>query len=71
MNVLVMIMQMMFYVCFYGYVTYYLHVNLLSIYAYSLLFIPCSVDKPAQKSGTAGGTLTLSVYHLGIMDCIF
>ena len=71
MNVLVMIMQMMFYVCLYGYVTCYLHVNLLSIYAYSLLFIPCSVDKLARKSETVGGTLTLSVYHLGIMVCIF
>ena len=71
MNVSVMIMQMMFYVCLYSYVTCYLHVNLLSIYAYSLLFIPCSVDKPAQKSETVGGTLTLSVYHLGIMACIF
>ncbi|KHG30404.1 hypothetical protein F383_36381 [Gossypium arboreum] len=29
------------------------------------------VDKPAQKSETVGGTLTLSVYHLGIMACIF
>ena len=71
MNVSVMIMQMMFYVCLYGYVTCYLHVKLLSIYAYFLLFIPCSVDKPARKSGTVGGSLTLSVYHLGIMACIF
>ncbi|KHG13994.1 Guanine nucleotide-releasing factor 2 [Gossypium arboreum] len=29
------------------------------------------VDKPARKSGTIGGMLTLSVYHLGIMACIF
>ncbi|KHG15602.1 hypothetical protein F383_23401 [Gossypium arboreum] len=29
------------------------------------------VDKPARKSETVGGTLTLSVYHLGIMACIF
>ncbi|KHG15391.1 hypothetical protein F383_18061 [Gossypium arboreum] len=28
-------------------------------------------DKPARKSGTVGGSLTLSVYHLGIMACIF
>ena len=71
MNVLVLFMQMMFYVRLCDYVTCYLHVNLLSIYAYSLLFIPCSVDKPARKSKTVGGTLTLSVYHLGIMACIF
>ncbi|KHG23264.1 Non-structural NS1 [Gossypium arboreum] len=29
------------------------------------------VDKPARKSETVGGTLTLSVYHLDIMACIF
>ncbi|KHG20958.1 putative acetolactate synthase small subunit [Gossypium arboreum] len=29
------------------------------------------VDKPARKSETVGGTLTLSVYHLGVMACIF
>ena len=64
MNVSVMIMQMMFYVCLYSCVTCYLHVSLLSIYAYFLLFIPCSVDKPAQKSGTVGGMLTLYPYTI-------
>ena len=64
MNVLVMIMQMMFYVRLYGYVTCYLHVNLLSMYAYSFLFIPCSFDKPARKSGTVGGMLTLYPYTI-------
>ena len=39
MNVLVLFMQMMFYVGLCDYVTCYLHVNLLSIYAYSLLSI--------------------------------
>ena len=47
MNVLVLFMQMMFYVRLCDYVTRYLHVNLLSICAYSLLFFHCSFDKPA------------------------
>ena len=39
MNVLELFMQMMFYMRLSDYVTCYLHVNLLSIYAYPLLFI--------------------------------
>ncbi|KHG11441.1 hypothetical protein F383_15860 [Gossypium arboreum] len=62
---------MMFYVGLHDYVTCYLHVNLLSICAYSLLSILYSFDKPARKLGMVGGSLTLSVDHFGIMACIF
>ena len=71
MNVLVIFIQMMFYVGLHDYVTCYLHVNLLSIYAYSLLSILCSFDKPARKLGMVGGSLTLYVDHFGIVACIF
>ena len=71
MNVLVLFMQMMFYVRLCDYVTCYLHVNLVSIYAYSLLSILCSFDELVQKSGMVEGSLTLSVDHFGIVACIF
>ncbi|KHG12623.1 hypothetical protein F383_20541 [Gossypium arboreum] len=64
-------MQMMFYVGLHDYVTCCLHVNLLRIYAYSLLSVLCNFDKLARKSGTVGGSLTLSVDHFGIVACIF
>ncbi|KHF99258.1 hypothetical protein F383_38221 [Gossypium arboreum] len=70
MNVLVLFIQMMFYVGLHDYVTYHLHVNLLSIYVYSLLSILCSFVKPAQKSRMVRGSLTLSVDHFGIVACI-
>ena len=34
------------------YVTYYLHMNLLSIYAYSFLFIHCSFEQAGSGIGT-------------------
>ena len=71
MNVLVIFIQMMFYVGFQDYVTCYLRVNLLSIYAYSLLSIFFSFVKPVRKLGTVRGSLTLSVDHFGIVACIF